>query len=157
MKRNTLAALIGAFVLSVAGSAGRLLADEVHGFDAGEPGKAEITARPVEVTMKDRQGMAFDPATIQAKTGEQLRFMIVNAGEGDHEFFLGSPAEVAEHEKMMAKMPDMGAMEANAVRLTPGAKAELLWRFTRPGEFEYACLLPGHREAGMTGKIIVKD
>ncbi len=156
MKRNTLAALIGALVIS--GGSASLAEEEVHGFDAGELGKAEITARPVEVIMQDRQGsLTFDPTTIQAKTGEQLRFIIVNAGEGDHEFFLGSSAEISEREKMMAQMPDMAVMEANAVRLKPGATRELLWRFSHPGEFEYACLLPGHREAGMTGKIIVKD
>jgi hypothetical protein len=33
---------------------------------------------------------------------------------------------------------------------------ELLWKFTRRGEFEYACLIPGHYKAGMHGKLIVK-
>jgi uncharacterized cupredoxin-like copper-binding protein len=32
----------------------------------------------------------------------------------------------------------------------------LLWKFTRKGEFEFACLVPGHYEAGMHGRIIVK-
>jgi uncharacterized cupredoxin-like copper-binding protein len=32
----------------------------------------------------------------------------------------------------------------------------LVWRFTKSGEFEFACLIPGHRESGMIGKVVVK-
>jgi uncharacterized cupredoxin-like copper-binding protein len=46
--------------------------------------------------------------------------------------------------------------DPNGKTLQPSAKAELLWRFSKRGEFEFACLIPGHREAGMTGKVIVK-
>ena len=33
--------------------------------------------------------------------------------------------------------------------------SELLWKFTKTGEFYFACLVPGHFEAGMHGKIVV--
>jgi plastocyanin len=32
---------------------------------------------------------------------------------------------------------------------------ELIWTFNRPGEFDFACLIAGHYEAGMAGKITV--
>jgi len=32
----------------------------------------------------------------------------------------------------------------------------MVWQFNRPGEFRFACLVPGHYEAGMTGTIIVR-
>lgn len=34
-------------------------------------------------------------------------------------------------------------------------KGEVVWLFNEPGQFEYACLLPGHFEAGMKGVIEV--
>jgi uncharacterized cupredoxin-like copper-binding protein len=33
---------------------------------------------------------------------------------------------------------------------------EIVWRFAKPGEFEFACLIPGHRDAGMFGTVDVK-
>lgn len=38
----------------------------------------------------------------------------------------------------------------------PRARGEIVWQFTRAGEFRFACLQPGHYEAGMSGKVVVK-
>jgi uncharacterized cupredoxin-like copper-binding protein len=46
--------------------------------------------------------------------------------------------------------------DANAVRLAPGKDTAILWRFTKAGTFEFACLIPGHYEAGMHGRVVVK-
>ena len=46
--------------------------------------------------------------------------------------------------------------EPNGVRLAPEESGRDLWKFTHAGTFEYACLIPVHREAGMVGQILVK-
>ena len=46
--------------------------------------------------------------------------------------------------------------DANVIRLKPGATKEIVWHFSKAGNFEYACLLPGHLEAGMFGKVVVE-
>ena len=46
--------------------------------------------------------------------------------------------------------------EPNGVRLAARKSGEILWKFSKAGTFEYACLIPTHREHGMIGKIIVK-
>ena len=56
----------------------------------------------------------------------------------------------------MQKNPDMEHDDPNAKRLAPKKTGEIVWAFTKPGEFDFSCLIPGHREAGMTGKIVVK-
>jgi uncharacterized cupredoxin-like copper-binding protein len=56
----------------------------------------------------------------------------------------------------MKKFPDMEHDDPNAKRLSPFNSGELVWKFTKRGEFEFACLIPGHLEAGMLGKVIVK-
>jgi uncharacterized cupredoxin-like copper-binding protein len=56
----------------------------------------------------------------------------------------------------MQKYPDMEHDDPNGKTLQPKASSEILWRFTRRGQFEFGCLIPGHREAGMTGIVIVK-
>ena len=45
--------------------------------------------------------------------------------------------------------------EPNMVHVAPGKWGELGSRLTRTGEFFYACLIPGHFEAGMVGRVKV--
>ena len=131
--------------------------DARRGFPAGEPGVAARPARTVEVTASEVEGrMAFAPDHIDAAKGEQVRFVIRNAGALAHEFVLGAKAENAAHAKMMAAMPDMKHNDPNAVTIAPGQTTTIVWRFSKPGKFEFACLIPGHYEAGMHGAVTVK-
>jgi uncharacterized cupredoxin-like copper-binding protein len=124
---------------------------------AGQPGDPGRSARAVNVTVGDADGkLMFDPALVKVRLGEQIKFVVTNAGQLDHEFFLGTPGEIAEHTDMMKKFPDMEHNDANVVRLKPGETKEIVWHFTKAGDFEYACLLPGHLEAGMVGKVAVE-
>jgi uncharacterized cupredoxin-like copper-binding protein len=60
-----------------------------------------------------------------------------------------------EHGELMKKFPDMEHDEPYMAHVNPGEKEEIVWQFTKAGEFHYACLIPGHFEAGMVGKITV--
>jgi uncharacterized cupredoxin-like copper-binding protein len=82
--------------------------------------------------------------------------VLQNAGEVDHEFLIDTVANNAHHKSAMAENPDMQHAEPNGRRLAPGARSELIWRFTKPGSFEIACLIPGHYEAGMKGVVVVR-
>jgi uncharacterized cupredoxin-like copper-binding protein len=90
------------------------------------------------------------------RKGEQIRFLLENGGIEGHEFILATVAENRKHAELMKKFPDMEHDDPNGKRLAAFQHGELLWRFTKAGEFEFACLIPGHYEAGMHGKIIVK-
>ena len=100
--------------------------------------------------------MLFVPARLEIRKGEQIKFVLRNNGELDHEFVLANTAENLEHAEAMKKNPDMAHADANAKRLAPKQTSEIVWKFTKAGEFEYSCLIPGHREAGMVGTIVVK-
>ncbi len=128
-----------------------------HGSDFGEPGNPQLPARLVVVTMKEADGrMLFEPASLEVRKGEQIRFRLDNVGDLDHEFLLGTPKEIEEHAEMMKANPDMKHDDPNGKQVAAKAVGELLWHFTTAGEVVFACLIPGHREAGMSGKIIVK-
>ena len=123
----------------------------------GEPGDPAKPAREIVIVMKEADGrMLFAPNLVTVKRGEQVRFRLVNEGVLEHEFLLGTAAEIEEHADLMKAEPDMVHEDANAKRVATKASGDLLWRFTAAGEFEFACLIPGHREAGMTGKIVVR-
>lgn len=126
-------------------------------FAVGEPGNPKKPARIVLVTMREGDGrMMFVPDRLEIRRGEQIRFRLTNNGELDHEFVLATTAENVKHAEVMKKNPEMEHDDPNARRLKPKQKDEIVWRFTKAGTFEYGCLIPGHREAGMIGTIVVK-
>jgi uncharacterized cupredoxin-like copper-binding protein len=126
-------------------------------YAAGEPGDPKKPFRVVKVTMlEDAKKMLFEPAVVQVRLGEQVRFEIFNEGTWNHEFVLATEAANRKHAELMKKFPDMEHDDPNAVRLSPFSSGEILWKFTKRGEFEYACLIPGHLEAGMHSEVIVK-
>jgi uncharacterized cupredoxin-like copper-binding protein len=142
--------------LAAALGAGSALSHEGH-FSAGEPGDSKKPARIVRVLMQEGSGkMMFVPERIEVKRGEQVRFLLSNVGELEHEFVLASTEENLKHAEEMKKNPDMEHDDPNAKRVKPKGKDEIVWKFTKAGRFEYGCLIPGHREAGMTGTITVK-
>lgn len=132
-------------------------AHEGEHFLAGEPGNPKQPARVVKVSMReDGKKMLFEPAHITIHKGEQIRFVLFNEGFESHEFVLATFEENKKHAELMKKFPKMEHDDPNAKRLTPFTEGEIVWKFTKRGTFEYACLIPGHREAGMHGTIDVK-
>lgn len=135
----------------------RAIAHTDHVFAAGEPGDPKKPFRVVEITMTDGPGtMSYSPDKIQVRKGEQIKFVLKNTGYLPHEFLLDSFENNAKHKIEMAKNPEMEHDEPNGKRLEPKKADEVLWRFTKAGTFEFACLIPGHYETGMKGVIVVK-
>ncbi len=125
-----------------------------HESAIGRPGKAADARRVVRVVMQD--SMRFEPADLTFKAGETVRFKVENHGESRHEMVLGDMRELKKHMRMMQKNPNMQHADPNMISLAPGESGELVWQFTSPGSYDFACLVPGHMEAGMVGKITVK-
>lgn len=123
----------------------------------GKPGKAANAKRTVTITMleNDEGEMLFKPASLKVKAGETVRLKFVNKGETDHEFVMDRHDQIMKHKDLMEKFPEMEHDDPNAIRLTPGTKGEIVWTFASAGDFEFACLIPGHYESGMKGEIAV--
>ncbi len=119
----------------------------------GIAGDAKAVKRTIEIRMTDN--MRFTPDSIEVRQGETIRFVHTNNGAVMHEFVLGTKAELDEHAALMKKFPGMEHDEPYMAHVAPGKKGEIVWTFNRHGEFDFACLLPGHYEAGMVGKIRV--
>ena len=119
----------------------------------GIAGDAKAVKRTIEIRMTD--DMRFTPDRIEVRQGDTVRFIHKNNGAAMHEFVLGTKAELDEHAALMKKFPGMEHDEPYMAHVAPGKEAEIVWTFNRDGEFDFACLLPGHYEAGMVGKIRV--
>ncbi|WP_434033982.1 cupredoxin domain-containing protein [Cupriavidus sp. a3] len=120
----------------------------------GQAGDSKKVSHTINVDMTD--GMRFIPSTITVKRGETIRFHVRNTGKMKHEMVLGTEGELEEHYQMMLKMPEMKYTKPNAIALDAGETGEIVWRFTKRGTVPFACLLPGHYDAGMRGVVTVK-
>ena len=120
-------------------------------FGSYEPSMKPV--RTIEVTMGD--DMRFSPDTINVSQGEVIRFIHTNTGQLMHEFVLGTPESLAEHAELMKKFPNMEHSEPYMAHVAPGESGEIVWKFSTAGEFGFGCLIPGHFDAGMKGRVLV--
>ena len=120
----------------------------------GREGDPKRVTRTVKLDMTD--AFRFTPADITVKRGETVKFVVANSGKVLHEMVLGTTEELKAHAELMKKFPDMEHADANMAHVKPGAKGEIVWQFTKACEYQFACLIPGHYEAGMVGKVVVK-
>lgn len=118
---------------------------------AGDPKKITRT-----ITFRMSDEMRFDPSHITVKRGETIRFIARNNGKLMHEMVFGTVQELKEHADQMKKFPGMEHDEPYMTHVAPGKSGEIIWQFTKPGVFDFACLIAGHYDAGMTGKVTVK-
>jgi uncharacterized cupredoxin-like copper-binding protein len=153
-------ALVAAALIVVSPLGG---AHESHGKSTVAPPMIETafgrTGDPKRVTRTIRIGMAdimrFTPAALDVKRGETIRFEIANSGKVMHEMVLGTLQDLKEHAEMMRKHPAMEHDEPYMAHVAPGKTATIVWQFTKAGEFHFGCLVPGHFDAGMIGRIVV--
>jgi uncharacterized cupredoxin-like copper-binding protein len=130
----------------------RNISSEEHAF--GRAGDPKRVTRTIHVDMSDK--MRFTPSEITVKPAETVRFVVKNSGKVMHEMVLGTMDQLKKHAELMKKFPGMEHDEPYMAHVSSGRSANLYWQFTQPGEFHFGCLVPGHWEAGMRGKITVK-
>lgn len=158
-KRLVVAAVVvglasGAAMAAPGGAPGHSHSDEAA---YGKPGDSTKPARIIQIVMREQDGkMIFIPDRLRVRKGEQIRFQLRNNGEIDHEFVVGTVEENLKHMKEMERNPDMEHDDPNAKRLKPKSSGEILWQFTKAGTFDFSCMIPGHRPAGMFGVITVE-
>ena len=117
---------------------------------AGDPGAVK---RTIEVSMSD--SMRFTPGRIQVRQGETVKFVVRNTGKVMHEFVIGTKKENDAHAELMLRFPNMEHDEPYMAHVSPGQRGQIIWTFNRLGDFEFACLIAGHNQAGMVGRITV--
>ena len=138
----------------------------------GRSGNPKAAKRTIRILMNDQMRVAAAgghkadgapgakphaaPGDLVFRRGETVRFVVRNDGKVMHEMVIGTMKELREHAELMRKHPGMEHDEPYMAHVAPGKQGEIVWQFTKAGEFHYACLIPGHMEAGMIAKITVK-
>lgn len=121
--------------------------------DWGIAGDAKAVGRTITVRMTD--DMRFAPNHLEVREGDTVRLRAENKGKVLHEIVIGTKAELDAHAEMMKKHPNMEHDEPYMAHVAVGKSGDIVWHFNRAGQFDFACLIPGHYQAGMTGTITV--
>jgi uncharacterized cupredoxin-like copper-binding protein len=129
-------------------------ATQVEATNFGREGDPRKVSRTIKVDMADN--MRFTPADITVRKGQTVKFVAANKGQVLHEMVLGTAEDLRKHAELMKKFPGMEHEDANMTHVKPGKTGEIVWQFDTAGEFQFACLIPGHFEAGMVGRVVVK-
>ena len=139
----------------------------------GEKGKPSEVTRTITIKMYDNY---YEPAEINVKKDETIKFIVLNFGELVHEFNIATKEMHLKHQpemmtmvenqillpdridktkmkNMAKKNPSMAHSHSNSVLLSPGERGELVWKFNNKVKLEAACNVPGHYEAGMISTI----
>ena len=120
----------------------------------GREGDARKVRRVVRIEMSDT--MQFFPSELRVKRGDTVRFDLRNGGELPHQMVIGTMDELKKLAPVVKKDDEVEYLGVRGVQVAPGETGRLVWQFTRPGEFHYACLVDGHFDAGMIGTIVVR-
>ena len=142
----------------------------------GSLGKTEDVNRTIKVIMYDNY---YEPNSFNIKSGETIKFEVVNAGELVHEFNIANAMMHKKHQPEMEKMVEneillansidknkmkkmakmdksMGHTHSNSVLLEPNEKGDIVWKFENAMNIEIACNVPGHYQVGMIAKVDIK-
>ena len=142
----------------------------------GSLGKVEEINRTIKVVMYDNY---YEPSNFSIKSGETIKFEVINAGELVHEFNIANAMMHKKHQPEMEKMVEneilladsidkdkmkkmakmdkaMGHSHSNSVLLEPKEKGNIIWKFENAINIEIACNVPGHYQVGMIAKVEIK-
>lgn len=119
----------------------------------GMPGSTDDVAQTIDIEISDSGH--FSPATIRVRPGETVRLVVSNAGRVNHELILGTANTLRHHYALITRQGADEHAAPNLLALEPGQTGELVWRFNRPGQVLFGCLLPGHYDENSRGTIAV--
>ena len=102
----------------------------------GAAGTSSGGSSPLNVTLTATE-FKYDPNTINAAPGQTINITLKNTGSVDHTFVF-TPANFK-------------------MTVSPGkSDTKTFTAPTAPGSYDFLCDVAGHKEAGMTGKLVVK-
>ncbi|MFV8461766.1 copper-resistant cuproprotein CopI [Vibrio campbellii] len=120
--------------------------------EVGMPATGAKPDKVVHVLLSDDMKITFKNK-VEIEPNDVVQFVVMNTGEIDHEFSIGSAAEQLEHREMMKNMGNHAHDSGSTVTVKPGKAKQVLWHFHGDNHVEFACNIPGHAEAGMVKSV----
>lgn len=152
------------------GGHGDELAEEAYGHEGDHhnvvvtPEHETEAGELLEITLNAVEGLAwrFEPSVVEVPVGHRVKLTLVNNGRVEHDVEVGGiPAEDIEVVDLVDRHVRLGGGHhpegVVAVHAEPGTSTSVMFTATEVGEYEFACTIPGHKAAGMVGKLVVTE
>jgi uncharacterized cupredoxin-like copper-binding protein len=115
--------------------------------------------RTVELTMTEQ--LTFEPARIQVRRGETIRFVVRNDSSVAHEAYVGTEEEQRVHATQHGLVPIDKQWTTShmgyGINVAPSGTGELVVAFDNAYAYVIGCHYPGHYEAGMRAVVEVSE
>jgi uncharacterized cupredoxin-like copper-binding protein len=138
MKNKLLVACLAVYTLAISGC----------GSSPKPPTKFKIEAKE----------FSYSPSNLTIAAGETIEIEMTNTGSVEHDFNIDKidlkEKAVSEGSASMAH-DTHGQVAPVHLSLASGKRGKIIFTPSKAGEYEIACLVSGHKEAGMVGKLIV--
>lgn len=132
---------------------------DAHADDAGELEGGALAVWADLVIEWKWADFSYQPARLTIKAGEVVHFNIENTVNNRHDVTI----ERIDADMYVVLLPGGGdhegmeGMEADLdFSMAPEARGAVQIRVNEPGEYVFYCTIPGHREAGMEGILVVE-
>jgi uncharacterized cupredoxin-like copper-binding protein len=115
--------------------------------------------RPVAVTitMTPQNEFLFVPREVRVRVGQRVTLTLINNGRIPHDLHIDRlGVHVPPRTGTRAEIAALAGRFSPRHVVAPGQRSTVTFTATRRGRFDLICLVPGHREAGMTGTLIVE-
>jgi uncharacterized cupredoxin-like copper-binding protein len=106
----------------------------------------------------EAQDLAFSPMALEVTAGDRVKLTLQNHGALEHDFSImefpmeGGAEETGGMDHAMGEDSEEPELHVAA---GPGQSATLDFTPSKPGTYEFWCTVPGHKEAGMRGTLVV--
>ncbi|MBI3944092.1 MAG: cupredoxin domain-containing protein [Chloroflexi bacterium] len=87
----------------------------------------------------EAQDIKWDKNTLNVNSGQDVTITVNNKGQLQHDLVVGLPS---------------GEITTNPI--DAGKTGKISFKAPAAGTYDYWCTIPGHKEAGMVGKLVVK-
>jgi uncharacterized cupredoxin-like copper-binding protein len=98
--------------------------------------------------------LKFFPDSLEFQSGKRYKLVLTNPSPQKHYFTSKDFADAIWTQKVEAGNVEIKG-SIHELELKPGAKAEWVFVPLKSGTYNLRCTIPGHTEAGMTGKITI--
>lgn len=120
-------------------------------------GCSSLADQPPAAIQLEAQEFSFTPGQIEVVAGQPVTITFKNMGTVEHDWsIMEIPVEITSAAN--SSQHNMAGMTADPQLHTAamnGQSGTVTFTPTKPGTYEFFCTVPGHREAGMHGTLIV--
>jgi uncharacterized cupredoxin-like copper-binding protein len=113
---------------------------------AASPAETAPKGASVQIIAGPPNEFTFQPSQVTVQAGQPVTITLVNKGSLEHDLHI---------EALGVKLP-VGKTPKDHPLLAPSKSVTLTFTPTKKGTFEFVCTVPGHKEAGMKGVIVVR-